>query len=160
MSFASPGFLWLLLLAPVLAGCYFWLLRRTSATLYPHLAIVRSAISPGARLRRHLPPLLMLLALMVLVVAMARPNATLVLPTQFKTIVLAIDTSGSMRATDVAPTRLGAAQAAAKGFVREVPKDVRIGIVEFGATASQVQVPTSNRDELFSSIDRFILQRG
>jgi Ca-activated chloride channel family protein len=160
MSFASPGLLWLLLLAPLLVAFYIWLLRRTRATLYPNLAIVRAALTPGISLRRHVPPLLMLLALMALVVAMARPSATVVLPSQFKTIVLAIDTSGSMRATDVEPTRISAAQSAAKSFVQDVPKDVRIGIVEFGATASQVQVPTSNRDELGAAIDRFILQRG
>ena len=160
MSFASPVLLWLLLLAPILVVLYFWLLGRSRATLYPNLAIVRAAITPGARLRRHVPPLLLLLALVILVVAMARPGATVVLPSQFKTIVLAIDTSGSMRATDVEPTRISAAQTAAKSFVQEVPKDVRIGIVEFGATASQVQMPTSNREELIASIDRFILQRG
>jgi Ca-activated chloride channel family protein len=160
MSFASPGSLWLLLLAPLLIALYFWLLGRTRATLYPNLAILRSAIAPGARLRRHVPPLLLLLALMVLVIAMARPNASVVLPSQFKTIVLAIDTSGSMRATDVEPTRISAAQGAARAFIQEVPKDVRIGIVEFGATASQVQMPTANREELTAAIDRFILQRG
>lgn len=160
MSFASPGLLWLLLVAPLLVALYFWILRRTRATRYSNLAIVRAAIGPGARLRRHIPPLLMLLALVVLVVAMARPSASVVLPSQFKTIVLAIDTSGSMRATDVEPTRLSAAQSAAKAFVQEVPKDVRIGIVEFGATASQVQMPTSNREDLIAAIDRFILQRG
>lgn len=160
MSFASPVLLWLLLLAPLLIGVYAWLLGRARATLYPNLAIVRAAISPGARFRRHVPPFLLLLALMILVVAMARPSATLMLPSQFKTIVLAIDTSGSMRATDVEPTRISAAQSAARSFVQEVPRDVRIGIVEFGATASQVQMPTSNREELTAAIGRFILQRG
>ncbi|MBA3478201.1 MAG: VWA domain-containing protein [Lautropia sp.] len=160
MSFASPGLLWLLLLAPLLVALYVWLLRRTRATLYPNLAIVRAAITPGARVRRHVPPMLVLLSLIVLVVAMARPSASVVLPSQFKTIVLAIDTSGSMRATDVEPTRISAAQTAAKAFVQEVPEDVRIGIVEFGATASQVQMPTSNREELAAAVDRFILQRG
>ena len=160
MSFASPEFLWLLLLAPVLVALYFWALRRTRAVRFSSVGIVRAAITPGARLRRHIPPLLLLLALLVLVVAVARPSALVVLPSQFKTIVLAIDTSGSMRATDVEPTRISAAQGAAKAFVQEVPSDVRIGIVEFGATASQVQVPTSNREELVASIDRFILQRG
>jgi Ca-activated chloride channel homolog len=160
MSFASPGLLWLLLLAPLLVALYFWLLGRTRATIYPNLAIIRSALSPGARIRRHVPPLLLLLALIVLVVAMARPSATVILPSQYRTIVLAIDTSGSMRATDVEPTRISAAQSAAKAFVQEVPQDVRIGIVEFGATASQVQVPTSNREELVAAVDRFILQRG
>ena len=160
MSFESPAVLWLLLLAPLLVAVYFWILRRTRATLYPNLAIVREAIAPGARLRRHIPPLIMLLALTALVVAVARPSASVVLPSQFKTIVLAFDTSGSMRATDVEPTRLIAAQNAAKAFVQEVPPDVRIGIVEFGATASQVQVPTSRREDLVAAIDRFILQRG
>ena len=160
MDFASPGLLWLLLVAPVLVAVYFWILRRTRSTLYPNLAIVREAIVPGTRLRRHIPPLLMLLALMALLVAVARPSTSIVLPSSFKTIVLAFDTSGSMRATDVAPTRLSAAQSAAKSFVQEVPADVRIGIVEFGATASQVQMPTSNREDLVAAIDRFILQRG
>jgi Ca-activated chloride channel family protein len=160
MSFASPGLLWLLLLVPVLVALYLWLLGRVRATVYPNLAIVRAAITPGSRLRRHVPPLLVLLSLIVLVVAMARPSASVILPSQFKTIVLAIDTSGSMRATDVEPTRISAAQTAAKAFVQEVPKDVRVGIVEFGATASQVQVPTSNREDLAAAVDRFILQRG
>jgi len=160
MSFGSPGLLWLLLLAPLLVALYFWLLGRSRATVYPNLAIIRSAQTAGSRLRRHVPPLLMLLALVVLVVAMARPSATVILPSQFKTIVLAIDTSGSMRASDVEPTRISAAQSAAKAFVQDVPKDVRVGIVEFGATASQVQVPTSNREELIAAVDRFILQRG
>lgn len=160
MEFASPVLLWLLLLAPLLVAFYRWALRRSRGLVYPNVGIVRAAISPGMRLRRHVPPLLLLLALVVLVLAMARPSATITLPAQYKTIVLAIDTSGSMRATDVEPTRLSAAQSAAKSFVREVPKDVRIGIVEFGATASPVQMPTANRDELVASIDRFILQRG
>ncbi len=160
MEFASPVLLWLLILAPLLVAFYHWALRRSRGLAYPNVGIIRAAISPGMRLRRHVPPLLLLLALILMVVAMARPNATLVLPAQYKTIVLAIDTSGSMRATDVEPTRLSAAQSAAKSFVREVPKDVRIGIVEFGATASAVQMPTANRDDLVASIDRFILQRG
>lgn len=160
MSFASPGLLWLLLVAPLLVALYFWILRRTRATVYPNVAIVRAAMSPGLRLRRHVPPLLMLVALIALIVAIARPSASVVLPSQFKTIILAFDTSGSMRATDVEPTRLIAAQTAAKAFVQEVPEDVRIGIVEFGATASQVQMPTSKRADLVAAIDRFILQRG
>jgi Ca-activated chloride channel family protein len=160
MEFASPVLLWLLALVPLLVAFYHWALRRRRGLVYPNLGIVREAISPGMRLRRHVPPLLLLLALITLVIAMARPSATLVLPAQYKTIVLAIDTSGSMRATDVEPTRLSAAQSAAKSFVSEVPKDVRIGIVEFGATASAVQMPTANRDDLVASIDRFILQRG
>ncbi|MGE0802599.1 MAG: VWA domain-containing protein [Lautropia sp.] len=160
MSFASPGLLWLLALVPLLVALYLWLLRRARATVYSNLAIVRAAIAPGRRFRRHVPPLLLLLALIVLAIAIARPSASIVLPAQYKTVILAIDTSGSMRATDVEPTRISAAQSAARNFVRDVPKDVRIGIVEFGATASMVQAPTSDRDALTAAIDRFILQRG
>lgn len=160
MQFASPGLLWLLLLAPVLVAVYLWILSRTRRTRFPNLAIVRAAQGPQRRWRRHLPPALMLLALSTLVVAMARPSASVVLPMQYKTVVLAMDTSGSMRATDVQPNRIIAAQNAARGFFRDVPKDVRIGIVEFGATASVVQTPTSNRDDLTAAIDRFVLQRG
>ena len=160
MQFASPGLLWLLTLAPLLVAVYVWILSRMRRTRFPNVAIVRTAIAPGRRWRRHVPPALLLAALAVLVVAMARPSASVVLPMQFKTVVLAMDTSGSMRAADVEPNRITAAQNAAKGFVRDVPKDVRIGIVEFGATASAVQTPTGNRHDLVAAIDRFILQRG
>jgi Ca-activated chloride channel family protein len=81
------------------------------------------------------------------------------LPNEQRTIILAIDVSLSMRATDVQPSRLEAAQAAAKAFVREQPPDVRIGIVTFAGTAAVVQPPTQNRDDLIAAIDRFYLQR-
>jgi len=82
------------------------------------------------------------------------------LPSQQQTIVLAMDVSRSMRATDVEPNRITAAQAAAKAFIQEVPKDVRVGIVTFAGTAAIVQTPTVNREELLAAIDRFQLQRA
>ena len=87
----------------------------------------------GQRIRRHVPPLLFFIALAAMIVAIARPQATITLPTQHETVILAMDISGSMRATDVEPNRLVAAQNAAKQFVAEQPENVRIGVVSFAA---------------------------
>jgi Ca-activated chloride channel family protein len=82
------------------------------------------------------------------------------LPSQHRTIILAMDVSGSMRATDVEPNRITAAQSAAKAFIKDQPSNVRIGIVSFAGTASVVQAPTQNREDLIAAIDRFQLQRA
>jgi Ca-activated chloride channel family protein len=103
---------------------------------------------------------LFLLALIVLIVAVARPTATITLPSQHETIILAMDVSGSMRAADVEPNRIGAAQAAARAFIADQPASARIGVVSFAATASVVQPPTRNREDILAAIDRFQLQRG
>jgi Ca-activated chloride channel family protein len=122
--------------------------------------MVKQAIGPRQRFRRHIPPLLFLIALIAMIVAIARPAAIVMLPSQYQTIILAMDVSGSMRATDVKPNRISAAQAAAKAFVDEQPSNVRIGVVSFAATASVVQTPTQNREDIITAIDRFQLQRG
>jgi Ca-activated chloride channel family protein len=106
------------------------------------------------------PPALLLLALAAATLAISRPTATITLPSQFQTIVLAIDVSLSMRATDVQPDRITAAQAAAKAFIEDHPPRARIGIVSFGGSAQLVQKPTDRSDELIAAIDRFQLQRG
>jgi Ca-activated chloride channel family protein len=162
MAFAWPQLLWLLLLLPALVGAYVLLLRRKnkSAVRYANLDLVREAMGPGARIRRHVPPALFLLALALLAVAMARPSATVTLPTQKQTIILAMDASGSMRAKDVLPSRLEAAQTAAKQFVADVPSQTQIGVVTFAATAALVQPPTSDREAVVAAIDRMQLQRA
>ena len=160
MNFLAPGALWLLAAVPVLIWAYWALQRRTRAIRFSHVGWLKPAVTAQSRWRRHVPPLLLLAGLTVMAVAMARPTAHVALPSQFKTIVLVIDTSLSMRASDVNPNRITAAQAAARAFVEQVPSDVRIGLVEFGGTASAVQLPTSNRDDLLAAIDRFRLQRG
>ncbi|MGZ8203759.1 MAG: VWA domain-containing protein, partial [Burkholderiales bacterium] len=162
MTFLWPHLLWLLLIVPGLVAAYVIVLRRKkkAAVRYASLAMVRDALGAGQTLRRHLPPALFLLALIAMVVAIARPAAVVTLPSQQETIVLAIDVSGSMRATDVEPNRLSAAQAAAKNFVREQPRSTRIGVVAFAATALTVQHPTQNRDDIIAAIDRLQLQRG
>ena len=161
MSFQWPEALWLGLLLPALVGLYVYLLRRKKryALRYSSLALVRAAMG-GPSWRRHVPPALMLLALAALIVAVARPSATLTLPSQHETVILAMDVSGSMRASDVEPTRLAAAQAAAKAFITEQPDSVRIGIVAFAGTATVAQAPTRNKEDLYAAIDRFQLQRA
>ncbi|HQU51045.1 MAG TPA: VWA domain-containing protein, partial [Casimicrobiaceae bacterium] len=95
-----------------------------------------------------------------MIVATARPETTILLPSKQETIIPAIDVSGSMRATDVQPTRIAAAQDAARAFIKDLPSTVRVGIVTFAGTASLVQPPTSSRDDLLGAIDRFQVQRG
>lgn len=161
MSFLSPGLLWLLLAAPLLVGIYVLLLRRRKvvAVRYASVSLVREALDRRQSLRRHLPAALLLLALIASVLAVARPTATLTLPSDQRTVILAIDVSLSMRATDVEPSRLAAAQDAAKAFIEEQPPDVRTGIVSFAGTALLVQAPTQNREDLIGAIDRLELQR-
>jgi Ca-activated chloride channel homolog len=162
MTFLWPEMLWLLLIVPALVAGYFYILRRKqeSAVKYASLTMVKQAIGAGHRFRRHIPPLLFLIAVIAMIVAIARPAAIVLLPSQYQTIILAMDVSGSMRATDVQPNRLAAAQAAAKAFVAEQPSNVRIGVVSFAATASVVQSPTQSREDIVTAIDRFQLQRG
>ena len=162
MTFLWPEMLWLVLIVPALIAAYFYLLRRKQATAlrYASLSMVKEAMGTGQRFRRHIPPLFFLIALIALIVAIARPAAIITLPSQYEIIILAMDVSGSMRANDVKPNRISAAQTAAKAFVAEQPSNVRIGVVSFAATASVVQTPTQNRDDIVAAIDRFQLQRG
>ena len=162
MTFLWPTMLWLAVLIPAAAAGYMLLQRRRNkqALRYARLALARNAQGAAPRLRRHLPPLLMLLALALMIVAIARPASVISLPYQYETVVLAIDASGSMRAADVAPTRIAAARAAARSFVAAQPRDTRIGVVAFAATASVVQAPTLNRDDILAAFDRIQLQKG
>ena len=160
--FLWPQFLWLLLLLPVLVLLYLGLQRRRKklAVRYASLSIVREAVGQRVAWRRHVPPLLMLTALAALIVASARPVAVVSLPSNQQTIILAMDVSGSMRATDVEPNRLVAAQNAAKAFLKDLPRDVKVGVVAFAGSAQVAQLPTLNRDDLVTAIERFQLQRA
>ena len=161
MQFLWPQFLWLLLALPLLVGLYLLLLRRKKklAVRYASLAIVKEAMG-GRSIRRHIPPVLFLLAMAALLLAAARPVAVVTLPSNQQTIILAMDVSGSMRATDVQPNRLVAAQTAAKAFIGELPRHVKVGIVAFAGSAQVAQLPTVNREDLITAIDRFQLQRA
>ena len=162
MKFLHPQLLWLLALVPALVAAYLVLLRRRKkhAVRYASVGIVREALGAGQRFRRHIPPLLFLIAQVALIIACAGPTAIVTLPAERKTVMLAMDVSLSMGARDIDPNRLTAAQQAAKSFVEERPDDVDVGIVAFGATASLVQPPTRSKEDLVAAIDRFELQRG
>lgn len=162
MTFLWPQFLWLLLAIPLLVAAYVWLLGRKKkiALRYASLSIVREAMGRGQSVRRHLPPLLFLLSLAVMLLAASRPFAVVSLPSQNETIILTMDVSGSMRATDVLPNRLAASQNAAKAFLHDLPRNVRVGVVAFAGTVAVVQQPTLSREDLVTAIDKFQLQRG
>lgn len=161
MRFLWSDLLWLLLIVPILAAAYVYALRRRKkvALRYASLALVRDAIGPAQWLRRHLPALLLLLALFCALLGVARPTGVFTLPSEHQTIVLAVDVSRSMRATDIEPSRIGAAQNAVKTFITDLPPNIRVGIVTFAGTAEIVQTPTQNRDDLIAAVDRFQLQR-
>lgn len=162
MTFLWPEMLWLMIVVPLLVLLYVWLLRRRKKTAirFANLTLVKEAMGKSAAWRRHLPPALLLMALSALLFAVSRPTAIISLPSQQETIILAIDVSGSMRATDVLPDRFTAAKDAAKAFLTDLPRSVRIGVVQFAGTAAVVQAPTLSRDDVAAAIDRFQLQRG
>ncbi|BCJ62865.1 VWA domain-containing protein [Micromonospora endophytica] len=153
MSFAYP---WLLpvavLVSAVAVAAYVQLHRRQAA------ALARSGLGvtggSRGRLRRQLPVALFLAALLPLSLALTRPQATVGVPRVAGTVVLAVDVSNSMTADDVAPTRLGAAQRAAREFVQAQPETLDIGLVAFGQAALVVQAPTADRDAVVAAIDR------
>ena len=162
MTFVWPQMLWLLAAVPVVVAVYVMLMRRKrkAALRYASLTLVKDAQGAAQRVRRHVPPFLFLVALALILVAIARPAAIVTLPSAHETVILAMDVSGSMRATDVKPSRLVAAQEAARAFVADQPKTTRIGVVSFAATASVVQSPTHSREDILGAIERFQLQRG
>src|SRR5688572_22467457 len=150
-----------MLALPALAGVYLaWLRRRMkSAVRYPAFGIVNQAMTPAARLRPHIPPLLFFLGFAALLVSVARPVWFARGASGQPTVVLLMDVSLSMAASDVPPTRLAAARAAAKVFAASQPPDVRIAIVAFGAHADVVQPPTTSRASVGAALDRLELQR-
>jgi Ca-activated chloride channel family protein len=150
MNLLWPGFLLLLGLIPIIITVYIWMLRRRRryAVRYSSLSLVRAALPPQSRWRRHLPLALFLLGFASLVVALGRPMATVVVPSGNATIVLAIDISGSMCSTDIQPNRLLAAEDAALSFIHTQHSNTQIGIVAFAGFAEIVQAPTRDQAAL------------
>jgi len=136
MFFLWPQYLWLLLALPLLPAVYAWLLRRRRpAVRYSNLGLVRAAAA-GLPWRRHVPTALLLLACSALLLAAARPVARVPLPWTRSSIMLAMDVSLSMRVADVKPTRLAAAQDAAKLFLPELPPNIQVGLVTFAGRSA------------------------
>lgn len=160
MRFLWSDLLWALLLVPLFGGAYVYALRRKKrgALRYASLGILEGALGPGQWVRRHLPALLVGLALICALLGIARPIAVFALPNQYQTIVLAMDVSRSMRAVDIEPSRIVAAQTAVKDFIKELPANVRVGIVTFAGTAALAQSPTEIKEDLIAAVDRFQLQ--
>ncbi|MEP6702040.1 MAG: VWA domain-containing protein [Betaproteobacteria bacterium] len=161
-SFQWPSLLWLLLLVPLLVVLYVALLarQRKRSRRFASLTTSGPSAAQSGPFRRHGPAILLLLGLTLLILAVARPQAVIMLPSRVDSIILAMDVSGSMRATDIAPNRLAAAQAAAKAFVAAQPSSVRVGVVSIASTAALVQSPTDKREDIVEAIDRFQLQKG
>jgi Ca-activated chloride channel homolog len=162
MSFLSPEFLWLLVGMPAIVLLYLFILnkKKQAALRYASLDIVKAAVGKGLWWRRHLPPAILFAALAAMLTAVARPSAVVTLPTHHETVILAIDVSGSMRANDVEPSRIEAAQAAARTFIAQQPRSTRIGVVAFAGSAALVQAPTSNRHDLRAAIEQLQLQHA
>ncbi|HEY4066597.1 MAG TPA: BatA domain-containing protein, partial [Burkholderiaceae bacterium] len=137
MTFLWPLMLWGLVALPLIVLLYVWLQRRRKKTTlsFANLGLVREALGKTVAWRRHVPPALLFVALASLLIAAGRPAAVVTLPSQQETIVLAMDVSGSMRAADVLPDRITAAKEAAKAFVADLPRSVRVAVVQFAGTA-------------------------
>jgi Ca-activated chloride channel family protein len=138
---------------------YRWLHRQRTRTLAA-AGLSRTAGRRWARVRRHVPPMLFLAALVLLLLGTARPQATIGVPRATGTVILAFDVSNSMAADDVAPTRLAAAQAAATRFVQEQPSTVDIGVVAFSQGALSTQRPSNDHRATVAAIDRLNVAGG
>jgi Ca-activated chloride channel homolog len=137
---------------------YHLLQRRRAAALAA--AGLQPARTQRPRLRRHLPPLLILAALVLLFLGVARPQATVPVPRAAGTVILAFDVSNSMGAKDVTPTRLAAAQSAATAFIREQPDTVDVGVVAFGQGALTTQLPSADHESTIAAINRLTTAGG
>ncbi len=162
MVFQTPWLLPLLILVPLLVGAYVWMLRRRRryAVRYSSLALIREALPASARWRRHLPFAFFLLGITGLIIAAARPAAEVEVPLSRSTIVLAMDVSRSMCATDVAPNRLTVAQDAALAFIAERDAGTQIGLVAFADFAEIIVPPTTDKEQLRQAIVSFTTAFG
>ena len=155
MSFATPLILWGLLLIP-LALLGYWLVQRRRikyAARFTNLDLLANVVDASPGRRRHIPALLALAALGALIVAMARPQDVVAVPRDDATVLLTMDTSASMTATDVAPTRLEAAKSASTSFLDMVPERFRVGLVSFSTIVSVLQEPTDDREAVRSALE-------
>lgn len=156
MSFESPARLWLLLGVAALAVAYVFMQRRRSryTVRFTNLALLDKVAPKRPGWRRHLPAGLFLAMLVPLVAGFARPADDVQVPRERATVIVAVDASTSMRADDVDPSRLQAAEDAAREFVRGLPAEFNVGLVTFAGGASLQVAPTTDRDVLEAGIER------
>ena len=155
MTFLAPLLLIGLLLVPILLGLYAWAQRRRSryAVRFTNLDLLANLAPRRPAWRRHVPPAIYLAAVVALVIGLARPSMVVAVPREDATVLLAIDVSGSMKATDVAPTRLDAAREAAQSFIDQLPEGIRVGIVAFASRPVTLVAPTADRGQLDAALD-------
>lgn len=154
LGFAAPDRLWLLLLVPVLAGVHVWRQRRRSryAVRFPELELLLSVVPRRTRWLRHVPAALLLLALAGTTAAWAEPTAEVSVPRERATVIVTLDVSASMMATDVSPDRISAAKESATAFVERLPDTFDVGLVSFSGSASIVVPPTTDHASVTSAI--------
>jgi Ca-activated chloride channel family protein len=162
MSLSWPWALIALLAFPLLLGFRWWTRRRRrrEAVRLSSITLVRAALPGRSLWRRRIPLWLFAAGLVVLATGAARPQASVPVPSNVASILLAIDVSGSMCSTDVAPNRLTAAQQAAREFVEAQEEGTRIGLVTFAGTAGLLVEPTADKDKLLGAIDTLRTGRG
>jgi Ca-activated chloride channel family protein len=162
MNFLAPQMLLGLLLIPVAIGFYLWAQRRRSkyAVRFTNLDLLANLTPRRPSWRRHLPSALYLGAIAALLIGLARPTMVIATPREDATVILAMDVSGSMRATDVSPTRLDAAKASALSFIAQLPEGVRVGIVSFASEPVTLVSPTADRGQLKQAIDGLTARDG
>jgi Ca-activated chloride channel family protein len=162
MNFLAPQLLLGLLLIPVAVGFYLWAQRRRSryAVRFTNLALLSNIAPRRPSWRRHLPPVLYLGAIAALLIGLARPTMVVQVPREDATVILAMDVSGSMRATDVSPSRLDAARASALSFIDQLPENVRVGVVAFASEPVTLVSPTTDRTQLKSAIGSLTARDG
>ncbi|MDE3207170.1 MAG: VWA domain-containing protein [Acidobacteriota bacterium] len=134
--------------------------RRKAAVRFSSVDLLASVAPRRPGWQRHIPTAAFLCAMLVLVLAFAQPSRVVRTPKQRATVILTLDTSGSMIATDVSPSRLAAAQQAARQFVQALPKGVQVGLVQFASTANVLVAPTSDRASVTAAIDSLKAQGG
>jgi Ca-activated chloride channel family protein len=154
VTFAHPTLLVMLALVPLVLAAYVLHehRRRLAADAFAEPAVRLSVAPRTPGWRRHTPQAVYLIALIILLVALAKPQTTVAVPVERASIMLATDYSGSMQSTDVKPTRLAAARAAAERFLDEVPDNVRVGLVTFNQAPRLVASPTTDRAPLRQAI--------
>ena len=155
MNFLAPELLLGLLLVPIAIGFYLWAQRRRSkyAVRFTNLDLLANIAPRRPSWRRHLPPALYLGAIAALLIGLARPTMVVAVPREDATVILTMDVSGSMKATDVDPTRLDAARAAAQSFIDQLPAKIRVGIVAFASQPVTLVSPTTDRAQLKAALD-------
>jgi len=162
MSFQAPLFLFALAVVPLALTALFLARRRPARYVvrFPALPTLAQVMPRGGRWRRRVPPALLCLALAGLALALARPETTVAVPVEQASVVLVTDTSGSMEATDVAPSRLAAAKAAAARFLDRVPDELRVGLVAYSDAPHTVLRPTEDRATVRAAVDRLAADGG